>query len=538
MAQARTGFAVDGAKAVYSRLQSERQQYTTRAENNAALTIPSIFPKDSDNYATSYTTPWQSVGARGLNNLAAKLMLALFPQQAWMRLDMGEWLEKQVIDDPSLREKAQASLAMIERILMKFMEGNSYKVTLVECLKQLIVAGNALLYLPEPQGVYTPMKLYKLSSYVVQRDAYGNLLQVVTLDKIAYAALPEDIRSKMASQGDRKPDEQIEVYTHCYLDDESGQFLKYEEIDGAEVDGTDASYPADACPFIPVRMIRQDGENYGRSYIEEYYGDLLSLERLQESIVGMAMISSKVIGLVNPAGITQPKRLAKAQTGDFVPGKASDVEFLQLAKGGDFTVAKQTVDALEARLSYAFMLNSAVQRSGDRVTAEEIRYVAQELQDTLGGIYSVLSQELQLRIVNVLIVQLQAVKKIPELPKEAITPSVVTGLEALGRGQDRNNLMDFAQAMAQMANLSQNPDLNVNVFTLRLANAMGIDTDGILYTEEEKAQLAARQAVNSGAQNMGAGLGAGMAAQATASPEAMQQAADNVGLQPAQIGAQ
>ncbi|UZT50309.1 head-to-tail connector protein [Enterobacter phage 03_vB_Eclo_IJM] len=37
-----------------------------------------LFPKESDNSSTEYTTPWQAVGARCLNNLAAKLMLALF----------------------------------------------------------------------------------------------------------------------------------------------------------------------------------------------------------------------------------------------------------------------------------------------------------------------------------------------------------------------------------------------------------------------------------------------------------------------------
>ncbi|MCS5736801.1 portal protein, partial [Herbiconiux daphne] len=80
MATQRTGFGADGAKAIYERLKSDRNQYTTRAENNAAVTIPSLFPKDGDNASTNYTTPWQAVGARGVNNLTAKLMLALFPQ--------------------------------------------------------------------------------------------------------------------------------------------------------------------------------------------------------------------------------------------------------------------------------------------------------------------------------------------------------------------------------------------------------------------------------------------------------------------------
>lgn len=46
------------------------------------------------------------------------------------------------------------------------------------------------------------------------------------------------------------------------------------------------------------------------------------------------------------------------------------------------------------------LLNSAVQRNGERVTAEEIRYVAGELEDTLGGVYSLLSQELQLSLIR------------------------------------------------------------------------------------------------------------------------------------------
>ena len=107
-------------------------------------------------------------------------------------------------------------------------------MTLFETLKQLVVAGNALLYIPEPEGTYNPMKLYRLSSYVVQRYAFGTVLQIVTLDKTAYAALPEDVRNSMDSGQEHKGDEMIDVYTHIYLDEESGEYLKYEEIDGVE----------------------------------------------------------------------------------------------------------------------------------------------------------------------------------------------------------------------------------------------------------------------------------------------------------------
>ncbi|MBF4211481.1 phage tail protein, partial [Pseudomonas donghuensis] len=119
---------------------------------------PSLFPKDSDNASTDYTTPWQSVGARGLNNLASKLMLALFPMQSWMKLTISEYEAKNLLGDAEGLAKVDEGLSMVERIIMNYIESNSYRVTLFECLKQLCVAGNALLYLPEPEG-YTPMKL-------------------------------------------------------------------------------------------------------------------------------------------------------------------------------------------------------------------------------------------------------------------------------------------------------------------------------------------------------------------------------------------
>ena len=69
-------------------------------------------------------------------------------------------------------------------------------------------------------------------------------------------------------------------------------------------------------------------------------------------------------------------------------------------KFNDFRVAYQAMQGIEERLSQQFMLQSSVQRNGERVTAEEIRYLAGELEDTLSGIYSILSQEFQMRLLK------------------------------------------------------------------------------------------------------------------------------------------
>lgn len=526
----RTGLAANGAKVVYDRLSSQRQPYETRAESCALYTIPSLFPKSSDGTSTDYTTPWQSVGARGLNNLASKLMLAMFPiNTPFFRLNLSEFQAKALVNDPAQLTKVDEGLSMVERIVMNYMEANSFRVTAFELMKQLVVAGNGLLHIPMVMdSPYSPMKLYRLSSYVVERDTYSNVLQIVTIDKIAYGALDEDIKNAVSGTGDRKPDDELTIYTHIYLDDETGEYMSYQELEGVEIEGTDGQYPKDSMPWLPVRMIKVDGEDYGRSFCEEYLGDLKSLENLYESMVKMSMIAAKVLFLVNPNGITQVRRLTNANTGDFVAGRKQDVEVFQLEKYQDFNIAKSISESIESRLSYAFMLNSAVQRNGERVTAEEIRYVAGELEDTLGGVYSVLTQELQLPLVKILLKGLQAVSKIPDLPKEALEPAVATGLEALGRGHDLDKLQQFLTIILPLAGV-QDPDINMTNVKMRIANSLGIDTAGMLKTQEEKDQELAQQAAQQGrmAAAQSAGTNIGIAA---SDPEAVQQAAEQAGI--------
>lgn len=529
----REGLAAEGAAKTYERLKNDRNDYVTRAEDCAKYTIPSLFPKDSDDGGTSYTTPWQSIGARGLNNISAKVNLALFPVGApFFKLNISELELKQIITDSSALQDVAQGLSMVERIVLSYMEANGYRTSLVEAIRQLFVSGNVLLYVTNPDemmnGEMAGLKVYRLPSYVVERDGFDNVLQIVAVDKIARVALPEDIQAAIAEETtDENLTEEVEIYTHIYRNSETQMFTVYQEIEGEIVAGSEGEYPLDACPWIPVRLIKMPNEDYGRSFVEEYLGDLKSLEALYEAMIKMSMIAAKVLFMVNPNGQTQVRRMAKANTGDFVAGRKEDIGVFQLEKQQDFNTAKIVADTIEARLSYAFMLNSAVQRGGDRVTAEEIRYVAGELEDTLGGIYSLLSQELQMPLVRILLRVLEATSKIPNLPKEAVEPAVATGLEALGRGHDLDKLNMFVNGIATLSAI-QDEDLNMRDIKMRYANSLGMDTAGMILTPEEKqqkmAEMAQQQAMMQGGAAAGGVMGqAGGQAMAEQAAQMMQQ---------------
>lgn len=143
-------------------------------------------------------------------------------------------------------------------------------------------------------------------------------------------------------------------------------------------------------------MNRLDGEDYGRSFAEEHIGDLNTHEALVKAITQASIAASKVIFMVKPNASTRASTLSKAKNGDYVQGDKEDVSCLQLDKAHDLAIAQNLKAEIQAGLSEAFLMSSAVRRDAERVTAEEIRMMTQMLEESLGGLYSQLAQSLQL----------------------------------------------------------------------------------------------------------------------------------------------
>lgn len=479
------------AKDRYAKLENERNAYTDRAEKCAKYTIPMAFPKKTDNSNTNYETPYQSIGARGVNNMVSKLMLALFPPNApFFRLSLGDEVLNALGDDINTIQQYEEQLSKLERRIVSYMETHQVRTTAWEALIQLIIAGNVLIFLPPAEG---GMRIYRLNSYVVSRDGIGTVKEIVAKETLTYGSLPLELQSKMNTEG--KEDEAVDIYTHTYL--EGDTYLSYQEIEGEIIAGSEQTYPKDACPWIALRLKKMDGESYGRSFVDEYLGDLKVLEALSKSVAEVSAVASNILYLVNPNAVTRISDLSKAKSGDFIRGKIEDIQVLQVNKTSDLQITQSAIQSIEGRLSYAFLLNSAVQRNAERVTAEEIRYVANELEDTVGSIYSILSQELQLPLVKRFMLQMTREGYIPDLPQgsQGIEPMITTGIEALGRGHDLTKLDTFIR-YAQVFPEAFQTRVKQGAILSQIATALGIDSSSVVKSEEEYQQeiMAAQQA--------------------------------------------
>ena len=463
----------------YSQLEGERDTFLERGREAARLTIPTLLPEEGHSSSSTYATPYQGIGARGVNNLASKLLMALLPPNTpFFRLTIDDFDLQELAGDN--RGQVEEGLARIERAALAEIEGKAIRVPVFEALKLLIVSGNALLF-KDPKG---QMRVYRPDRYVIKRDMMGNVLEIITKESVAGIMLPEAAQAVITA-GDT-PMKNHHLYTKVVRTKKGWE--TEQEVAGISIEESKGTYKIDRNPFIPLRFIRIDGEDYGRGFIEEYLGDLRSLEALTRAIVEGSAASAKLLFLVRPNGTTKTSQLSKAPNGAFVTGDANDVSAMQVQKSGDFRVALETMRMINDRLAAAFLLNSAVQRNADRVTAEEVRFMAQELETALGGVYSVLSQEFQLPMINLLLTSLETQGKMPKMPRDSVKPTVVTGIEALGRGQDLNKLAAFLQYLQPLGPEVIQSEMNLGDYIDRLAASLGIDTSGLIKSDEQKQQ--------------------------------------------------
>lgn len=463
----------------YTQLVSMRQTFLDRARDAAKLTIPTLVPPDGAGPHTKYYTPFQSVGARGVNNLAAKLLLALIPPNSpFFKMVIDDYMIDKLAGQPGMRGEVDKALNRIERTVMTEIEAGALRVAAFEALKQLVVAGNVLCYLIPGGG----MKIFKLDRYVVHRDPMGNVLEIITKEEVSPLMLPEEFRKTLKKE-DTSPEKTISLFTH--IKRVEGKWTVHQEVKGQVLPGSKGTYPLDKSPWIVLRWTKLDGEDYGRGYVEEYYGDLRSLEALTQALVEGSAAAAKVIFLVNPNGTTNKDVLTNSPNGAVRSGNREDVSVVQMEKFNDFRVVLDTVSRIENRLAAAFLLAASVQRDAERVTAEEIRIMAGELEDALGGVYSILSQEFQLPLVQRLLFQLERDGRLPPMPKGMVKPAITTGLEALGRGHDGTKLMRFIGAIAQLPEAVNH--INMSDLITRLGTSEGIEMSGLVKDQEQLA---------------------------------------------------
>lgn len=497
------------AKGRYDRLKSERASFLNIARAAADLTLPYLIRGEEDHMKGAHTlvTPWQSVGARGVVTLSAKLMLALLPPNtSFFKLQIDDTkLEAEGEIPPEVKSDLDLAFAKVERMIMEDIAASDDRVVIHQALKHLVVGGNSLIFMG-PKG----LKMYPLNRYVVNRDGDSNVIEIITKERVSKkliknfypnyrASKPNDVSAGGGLNGGYSQgidDDECDIYTRVTR--EGKNWVWYQEVDDKILKGSESKAPVEASPWIVLVMNHVDGENYGRGRVEEYIGDLKSLEALSQALVEGSAAAAKVVFTISPSSTTKPAALAKAGNGAIIQGRPDDIGVVQVGKTADFRTAYEMSMGLEKRLADAFLIMQV--RNSDRTTAEEVRVTQQELNEQLGGLFSLLTVEFLVPYLNRKLAVGQKDKVIPKLPSKVVKPTIVAGVNALGRGQDREALTQFLTILNQtMGPEAMMQYINPEEVVKRLAASEGIDVLNLVKSmqeiqgEQQQAQQAQQQ---------------------------------------------
>lgn len=488
------------AASLYERLSSCRDAFLDRGRKAAALTIPMLLPRTDvvRGAQQTFDTPHQGMGARGVNHLASRLLLTLLPPNSpFFKLDIPSDALAEIPPESGIHAEIEASLRKVEETVQRHIETHSMRVAGAEIFKHLVVAGNACMFVTKNGS----LSYFPLSHYVVERDAEGDEpVLIVIKETSSLVALPKDVQELVmayrvnnpqpATAGTYAIDRDVEIYTKVCRHSATKFEVRQELKDGTVIPDTVGTYTSESLPIRPLRWTKVKGEAYGRGLVEEYHGDLMALESLSKALVDGALAAARVVGLVAPNGSTHPADLNKARNGEFVRGRGDDIQFVQLQKFADFRTAQEAAARIERRLESAFLLNSSAIRDAERVTAEEVRFSAQELESALGGVYSILAQEFQMPLVSVILKHGERGGKIPKLPK-SILPMIVTGVAAMGRFADLERLrMALGILKETLGPEAVAGGLNPDPLFKYVFAQTGVKIEGIVKSAEQRAQEA------------------------------------------------
>ena len=467
------------AKERYDALSSDRSEYLDVARQASELTIPYLVHDDDDTTgARSLKTPWQSVGAKGVVTLSAKLMLSLLPPQtSFFKLQVDE---SQLGDyAPEIKSDLDLAFAKVERTILESIAASDDRVQVHQAMKHLVVAGNALIFMGK-----NGLKLFPLNRYVIDRDGNGNVLEIVTKESISKKIVQDLVPELMDNDSgyDSKDTTECDVYTHVKVI--GNRVVWHQEVYDYIIPKSQSKAPLEINPWLPLRFNVVDGEGYGRGRVEEFIGDLKSLEALSQALVEGSAAAAKIVFTVSPSSSTKPQTLAQAGNGAIIQGRPDDIGVVQVGKTADFATAQTMMMQLEKRLSEAFLILSV--RQSERTTAEEVRMTQMELEQQLGGLFSLLTVEFLVPYLDRKLSVLQKNKTIPAIPKDFVKPTIVAGINALGRGQDRESLTMFMQTIAQTVGPEAMMNfINPDEVIKRLAAASGIDVLNLVKSMQE-----------------------------------------------------
>lgn len=473
---------------MWQELSNKRTGLISRCERYSQLTIPSICPEDGyDEQSDELRHDHQAVGVTAVNNLVNKMMLAMFaPSRPFMRYtlpkaQLAKILKAVGMDEAQLREELSAT----EMDTVRELDNLGLRPKLYELMAHLIITGNACRLMDGDV-----MRVIGIKNYVVCRDNKGFMLQCIIKERCVVRELDPELRALVSAQDSAE----VDYYRWFEWEPERKQYMERQYLDNVEIADRKyrGQYKKEDCPVQAHYWRLPDSKDYGIGHVEDFCGDFEGLSQLSEAELNACILASEFRWLMDPAGNMRVEDFKLSKNGDVIPGTEGQLQLVSAgAISGTITVVSASADKYIRRISSGFLITQGLVRDAERVTAEEIRVLANDLETQLGGIYSMLALNLQQPLAYWLMQRVNG----GTLKGTGFKPTIVTGLDALSRNGDLENVRLFLADVAQITTLPPETQkwLKLGTILSELAAGRGLRSSQYVATQEEVAQADAAE---------------------------------------------
>ena len=518
----------------FTELDSNRRGHLDRGRMNANLTIPRLLPPEDWSEEISLPNPYSSVASKGVTNLASRMLAALIP------LNDMPFFGFSLKDGAEAPPEADVLLDTLSQQVYQKLASKNIRDSFFQALQSLIVVGDCCVKLMDDMTFRT----IRLDHYCVVRDVVGEVIELVHLEYVPdETPIPAYSDTTYGSGLWERPGFKTIYCRYVLLEDGTWNAEK-EDSDGNVIET--GSY--EVFLYAVLRWSSVCSENYGRSKVEEIYGDIQTLESYTQSLIESMGAASTFFMGVSPTGVTELTDLASAQNGEWVAARQEDTYVISPAQSMTPQIQnmQNAVGIMRQAVSESFLMQAGTTRQAERVTATEVRMQGQELENVLGGAFSSIARDLLVPMVKrAVYVMISNEEMDPELEKEfteggRISLDIITGLQALNQDSQLQKLMQLGEMVRNLPEQAMR-HFEWEAYGKALISNLGFDPRNWVKTNEQvkgdarEQQEMMAEVQTQGAVQQGIAQGAGAAA-AQMAPQVMEQVMTG-GAAPVQGGA-
>ena len=469
---------------------SVRQDIINESERiYAPYTLPWIFRENADlgeynDTLNSRLPRFIDIGPHLVNSLSSSIVDLMFPNdRPFFTPKLSKDFKKSLGDSYEQKKgEINTKLKLLQDAAIEEFDLTEYRPKALSAVKLMMVTGNALILREKTEYDEDVVMVRNMHNYCIERDQASKPSRIMTCDIKKFRNLPDEYKTVLDKEKQHNGDEDI----RCYQ-----LFERYSQKMWLHIKGVEKHILSERrvnrkdLGLIPLSWHMPENLSYSPGLVQDHNVLFTDLYNTNSSLHKLRQIIQQTRVAVDPASGMTTEDWYSSEDGDTLAVHPDAIKGIDLGLWQQYQQLTEDSERIKRTLYQIFLYDLGLRRDGERVTAEEIRYFAFQLQKTNSELYSTLTKIWLKQEAEYLLKNFDT-----ELDIE-----ITTGIENLSREGQLTALVKSFQELGLMANLPENVlgVINPQRLTEFVLRNNYVPYQEFVYTDDELKQIRAQQ---------------------------------------------